>query len=131
MLVGLLTGNEFAYEAAGFVNTRLGLVITPACAGVNFLVMALLTLVFGSAGYSFGPGRKLLLCAGFVLSALGATVIVNATRIVLIAYVFSEHRLLGVVLYASALSLLHLGSRALLGQALSKQTPLRPVACAC
>jgi exosortase K len=49
-LVELTTGSGFGFEPEGFVSTDLGIVITPACAGVNFMIMALLTLALGQLG---------------------------------------------------------------------------------
>lgn len=110
-LVELFTGSNCAFEPTGFVNTELGLIITPACAGVNFLVMALVTFAIVQLSARFSLHERFLWCATALGVAFVVTLFVNALRIVLIARVDSDHRVLGVFLYVTALSFLHLGAR--------------------
>src|SRR5690606_9158372 len=108
LLVGHLSGHAFAFEVEqGYVSTALGLAITTACAGVNFLVVALLTLTLGVVIRLPGVWLKL---AGLLLSVAAAysvTLLVNSLRILVALVLEREHRVEGAVLYLTALCLLH------------------------
>lgn len=117
-LVQQVTGAVFAFEAGvGYVSAGLGTAIVTGCAGVNFLVAALLTLFAASALHPrWVHGALFALPLAYV-----ATVVVNATRILIdIATrqhaVFGlshadQHRYLGVAIYMAALlGLFQLGS---------------------
>jgi len=111
-LVEQIGGIPFESEAgAGFVNHKLRVIIAPACAGVNFLIIGFCTAVFSSLHY-FKPIRAKI--AWLTISALSAyllTIPVNALRILLSIYVYDAdiysgwltaqrmHRLEGVVIY--------------------------------
>lgn len=124
-LVESITGLRFAAErGAGYMSESHRLVIAPACAGVNFLIIALLSLSFGFVTWVRSPARKAAFAAGCLLSAYAAMVIVNAARIsigiVLGAHLgplggatFEQvHRVEGVVTYLLALSALMTAARA-------------------
>ncbi|HKP56294.1 MAG TPA: exosortase K [Polyangiales bacterium] len=106
-----LGGLELTHEVgAGWITHRPRMVVGPACAGVNFLVVSWLALFF-----SAGRRRGLGWCVGSLLLAYVATLGTNALRIVLAARLYELplyagwltparlHRLLGVVLYCSVL----------------------------
>jgi len=126
-LVEAITGLHFTFErGAGFVSDSRHLVIAPACAGVNFFVIALLSLSFGFVPELGTKARKVALAFAFALSAYVAMVVVNALRIslhvLLTAHVrFAEpireqaHRVEGVVTYLTALFVLMAAARACLG----------------
>jgi exosortase K len=118
-LVEAMTRIHFAAErGAGFVSESRCVVIAPACSGVNYMIIALLTLTFAHLP-NVGSGPKKV---GFVLGAAVAAylsmIVVNATRISLGIVVgqrliFSTeavrgqaHCALGVVLYLGSLALL-------------------------
>jgi exosortase K len=118
-VVGALTGAAFVLEHhVGYVSAPLATFIVPACAGLNFLIIAACTLVFGFLQEMRTPAGK----AGWVLVSLtvayGATVLVNAARITIgialrrhaihIAVIppGQLHRVEGVVVYLSSLWLL-------------------------
>lgn len=126
-LVETITGLHFTFErGAGFVSDSRHLVIAPACAGVNFLVIAILSLSFGFVPELETKARKVaFVCAG-ALAAYVAMVLVNALRIslhvLLTTHVrFAEpireqvHRVEGVVTYLTALFVLMAAARACLG----------------
>ena len=110
-----ITGLHFTFErGAGFVSDSRYLVIAPACAGVNFLVIAF-SLSFGFVPELETKARKIAFVSAGALSAYVAMVVVNALRIslhvLLTAHVrFAEpireqaHRVEGVVTYLTALS---------------------------
>lgn len=113
-LVGALRGERLAAGAAGWAPSDGSYVIAPACAGVNFLILAFVVSVLGfSHGFRTSRGRFL-----FGLGALGGawilTLAVNTVRILAAIELYRReppagwtpeqlHRLLGVVLYLGAL----------------------------
>lgn len=112
-LVQWLVGEPFAYEMHyGYVSQTLHFAIVPACAGVNFMLVAfaLLTTVLCLGAPLRQRGLGLALAA---LGAYGATVVVNAGRIA--AWIMLReadlapealHRVEGVVVYVVTLLVL-------------------------
>jgi exosortase K len=96
---------------AGWISHQPRMVVGPACAGVNFLVVSWLALFFSAEGRR----NSWSWCARSLAIAYCATLGTNALRIVLAACLYQLplyagwltparlHRLLGVVLYCSAL----------------------------
>ncbi|HEX3597336.1 MAG TPA: exosortase K [Polyangiaceae bacterium] len=127
-LVEYLTRAHFAPEAgAGFVSDSRHLVIAPACAGVNFLVIALLSLTFGFVTEVHTAARKLSLVVVSGLVAYAAMLVVNALRIAFGMFVAScwwpgaayrpeLHRIEGIATYLVALWLLAAGARRVVGR---------------
>jgi len=82
--VGALSGSPFVEEAgAGYLSRELYFIITPACAGVNFLIAAICTAV-----YTFTPTRpasvsKIGLFVVGVLAAYVTTLVANTVRILI------------------------------------------------
>jgi exosortase K len=117
--VELLSGHAFPKEAgAGYVNLELGIAIAPACAGVNFLIVAFAALVFGFVPRCGTPARKLSWFAASAALATFATLVVNTCRITLSLAKRSlapsgflspaaAHRALGVVVYLGCLLVLY------------------------
>ena len=119
-LVEHIGGIPFESEAgAGFVNHKLRVIIAPACAGVNFLIIAFCMAAF-SGLHCFKRVRSKI--SWLTISALSAylfTIPVNALRIILSIYVYDAdiysgwltaqrvHRLEGVVIYFFFLSLFY------------------------
>jgi len=121
-LVAWLTCAHPVYEGGvGYVDFSRGIIVAPACAGVNFMIMA-----FGLAAvhvlariHRLGPLLAWLATA--MCAAYAYTLGVNAVRIALsmdlyIADIYNGwltmarvHRLAGIGLYVSALWLLHAG----------------------
>ena len=111
-----LGGLGLRYEAgAGWITHQPRMVVGPACAGVNFLVVSWLALFFSQQARWSGLGRKLLSALGCLGVAYLLTVLTNGLRIVLAAQLYAAdiytgwltrerlHRALGVVLYCSVL----------------------------
>jgi exosortase K len=118
-LVSLLTRTAFdAQPGSGYVSGELATVITPACAGVNYLIIAFATLVFGFLTRVRGTIKKGVWITTSALAAYLATILVNALRITFgIAlhelapdglWISPEqlHRIAGVVVYLGSLWLL-------------------------
>lgn len=89
--------------------------IAPACAGVNFLILALTVSVLGFVHRLRAPRQRLAWWLGSAAGAYLATVAVNALRIVAAVALYRQgavltlspeqlHRLLGVLLYLGALA---------------------------
>lgn len=127
-LASLLLQHELVFRAGeGYLSRELSILVSPACAGVNFLIVALLALALGF-GHRFegwaGRARWLGLS---LLIAYAVTIVVNVLRIglsVALAHTAartlglsfqSVHRLLGVVVYLGALVALCLTVQAWLG----------------
>lgn len=119
LLTGWLTGHEFLFEGgAGYVNRELGLVIAPVCAGANYFVVALATLVAGFVPRLHSFRAKLCWTAASSLVAYVATLLTNSLRItgsVLSRPLMLElsaaqraewHRIEGVVVFLSSLFVL-------------------------
>jgi exosortase K len=104
-------------QGTGYVDFAQGVVIAPACAGINFMIMA-----FGLAAFSglFRIRRLALLLAWLIFSLAGAyglALTVNAVRIAISMALYQAdvhtgwltvarvHRLTGVGIYLAALGL--------------------------
>jgi exosortase K len=111
-LVERITGIPFEKDAhAGFVSYARRIVIAPACAGVNFLIIAFCMAAFSGLCRIQRQKLKWLWLAGSLAGAYGLTVLVNAVRIVVSIYsrdadIYSDgltaermHRLEGVIIY--------------------------------
>jgi exosortase K len=107
-----LGGLPLSHEiGAGWISHHPRMVVGPACAGVNFLVVSLLAVFFSAAERR----TKWSWCVCSLAIAYAATLGTNALRIVFAAQLYELpldsgwltparlHRLLGVVLYCSAL----------------------------
>jgi exosortase K len=129
-----------AEEGAGFVDHAHRMVVGPACAGVNFLIIAFLAVYLSgllSRSLSrrltgFRDGLRGLLIAAVV--AYAATILTNGLRIILAAHLFQLggagwltperlHRLAGVGIYLVAL--------VALGRGLAPGRPALHIALAC
>ena len=126
-LTGWALGVPFVPEGGvGFVNNELAIMIVPSCAGVNFLIIALLSAGFTAIGRLPSPVLKAAALAGLLPGAYGLTLIANSLRILLSIHLYEAdiyagwitpervHRLAGVVLYLGCLLLLINGLRRLL-----------------
>jgi len=111
-LVERISGIPFEQEAhTGFVSYARRIVIAPACAGVNFLIVAFCMAAFSGLYHIAHQRLRCLWLAGSLATAYGLTVLVNAVRIVLSIYSYDAdiysgwltpermHRLEGVVIY--------------------------------
>jgi exosortase K len=111
-LVEWLSKIPFEEEAhTGFVNYSRRIIIAPACAGVNFLIIAFSMAVFYGALHIRDKTLKWLWLAGALLAAYGLTIFVNALRILASIYSYDAeiysgwftperlHRLEGVIIY--------------------------------
>jgi exosortase K len=106
-------GIDLIYEpGAGFISHTHRMVVGPACAGINFLVICFLTLYF-SFGRHF-PSKTRWLISSAVLS-LGAAIVANGLRIFVSAHLWNAdiysswmtpermHRVAGTAIYYASL----------------------------
>lgn len=123
-------GMTFVNEVgSGFISHAHHMVVGPACAGVNFLIVSLAVLYFSQATRMLGHARKLLWLLASVLGAYVATILTNGLRIVLAAQLYSHqfhagwftpervHRALGVVIYCVVLLVLARSAAQVVGDA--------------
>jgi len=117
LLVGWLRGEPLRFDAShGWVPDSHHFVIAPACAGVNFMILAFCAAVLGFTGrFATTRGRWVWLTAVLVGAYL-VTIGVNAIRIVTAVALYDAdlhygwltaervHRLAGTVIYLAALS---------------------------
>jgi exosortase K len=115
-LAGVLAGTSFDYEAgSGYVSLDLRFTIVPACAGVNFLIVAFCSLLSLVGLGVAGLGRRTVAVVSSAGLAYVVTVVANGTRIAIAAGVHLVgaswetldverlHRLEGVAVYVLAL----------------------------
>ena len=112
VLVEQFSGIDFEKEAhTGYVNNEYRVIIAPACAGVNFYIIAFCMAVFCGIPV-IEPLRSMALwLAVGLISAYLLTLVVNALRIILAIYLYDVdmysawitpervHRLVGTVIY--------------------------------
>jgi exosortase K len=123
-LVSWFTSAHLVPEiGVGHVDFARGIIVAPACAGVNFMIMAFgLTAFYGLYHMRRLPGKLVWLPLALT-AAYGLTLAVNTARIVLSMSLYDAniytswltaarvHRLAGVSLYFSALWLYFVGLR--------------------
>ena len=104
-----------AEDGAGYISHAHRMVVGPACAGVNFLIIAFLAVVLSRRMAGVRDGIRGLLIA--IVAAYAATILTNGLRIILAAHLFQLggagwltperiHRLAGVVIYCVAVVIL-------------------------
>lgn len=82
-LVEWLTGDVFETEAGlGYLDRGRLFLIAPACAGVNFMIVAFVSVACGLMHTRMSLAGRGVLLAGSALAAYAVTVLANATRIV-------------------------------------------------
>jgi exosortase K len=119
-LVSFLTDTKFTFIAAkGYVSANQDIIIAPACAGLNFLIICFCMLFFSFMHRAKTLRTGLCLLATSCITALCLTLVVNTTRIILtmrtsdnplaVSILSSDrlHRLEGICIYFLALSLLY------------------------
>lgn len=139
-IVRLLSGMDYTWvEQTGYANHAHGVVIAPACAGVNFLIICFAALFFSFLPRWHGHGGKslwLVLSAAF---AGLATLLANSLRIILSVYLYEApiyggrltrtriHQLAGMLLFVSLLVTIWLAADRLLQPGASgKRKEIRP-----
>jgi exosortase K len=133
-LARFVGGIDLVYEqGAGFISHTYHLVVGPACAGVNFLVICFLCLYFSFARHFSSRMRWLVYS---LLIAFGATVAANGLRIFASAHlweadIYSQwvtpevmHRLAGTAIYYASLLALYFVVESRIGVRAHRTAPL-------
>jgi exosortase K len=115
-LTQLALGADFVFRPGeGYLSRELSILISPACAGVNFFIVAFLSLTLGFGRALGGWRQRALWLAASVVAAYATTLLVNALRICLSVWLAhlaaralgltfqSVHRLLGIAVYLAGL----------------------------
>lgn len=118
-LVQVCSGTTFSFEAGtGYSSADNLVVIARACAGINFMIVLLLVSVTGSLRHVRSLWQALVLLMVSLFFAWAGTVVVNSLRILLAMVMYHHeisfgyftqarlHRIEGITVYLSALSLL-------------------------
>jgi exosortase K len=133
-LAEFLGGIDLVHEpGAGFISHAHHLVVGPACAGINFLVICFLMLYFSFARRIESKARWLMKSATI---SFGAAIGANSLRIFVSAHLWNAdiygdwmtpermHRVAGTAIYYASLVALYLAVEALLGLRTSRAAPL-------
>jgi exosortase K len=123
-----------AEDGAGFISGAYRMVVGPACAGVNFFIIAFLAVTFSRWRRDAGPRERIAGLAIAGVAAYAATILTNGLRIILAAHLFQVgtvgwltperlHRLAGIAIYGVALVAL------CRGLAPERRSPLIPLGC--
>lgn len=138
-LVGGALGQSFEFlPGAGYQSRELSILVSPACAGVNFLVIGFVTVALSLGAPANTAKQGLARLAASLGIAYGAAIVINALRIIVSVLVAhraahelglsfqSVHRWIGIALYVPAL----LGIAALVSTWRSRQSAML-IALAC
>jgi exosortase K len=122
--VEVVTGAGFEREAQrGYLCRERRYEIVPACAGVNFMIVAFLCVALGLAGAGRAPGAWATLALAAAAAYL-VTIVANATRIAIAMHLHEAavaigpltperlHRIAGVTVYFAYLCALYRLARA-------------------
>ena len=133
-LASVVGGVDLVYEqGAGFISHAHHLVVGPACAGVNFLVICFLCLYFSFAQRFTSRTRWFVYS---LLIAFAGTVVANGLRIFVSAYLWDAdiyggwmtpervHRLAGVAIYYTSLLTLYFVVESRVGTRAPRVAPL-------
>lgn len=124
-LVEVAGGHRFDWTSGGYLSAERRFLIAPACAGVNFLIVAFAALVLGLVRPSRPVWQNLGVLAASAAAAFGATIVANAVRILIAIPLWTHrvslgplggarlHELVGVVVFLATLLLLLLAARRL------------------
>lgn len=139
-LVEISGGHRFDWTAAGYLSTELRFLIAPACAGVNYLIVAFAALVLGFVRPARAAWHNLGILFGSAAAAYATTLLANALRILIAIPLWTHrvsfgwlgvarlHELVGVVVFLGVLLVLHLAAHRLARTPVHAWVPLLPYA---
>lgn len=139
-LVEVAGGHRFDWTSDGYLSTELRYLVAPACAGVNFLVVAFAGLVLGFVRPARAAWQNVGILVASAAAALATTVVANAARILIAIPLWTHdvslgwltgarlHEVVGVLVFLPVLVLLHLAARRLDRARLQLWVPLLPYA---
>ena len=95
-LVRMSSGVAFELESHhGYLSRARCFLVAPACAGVNFMIVAFVSLCLGLAHTCSGAGSRTALVLGGAAAAYATTVLANAARIALALHLQAAGTALG------------------------------------
>jgi exosortase K len=139
-LVEVAGGHRFDWTSGGYLSAELRFLIAPACAGVNFLIVAFAALVLGFVRPSRPAGQNAGILLASAAAAYATTLLANALRILIAIPLWTHrvslgwltgarlHELVGVVVFLGMLLLLHEAARRLARGSVHVWVPLLPYA---
>lgn len=139
-LVEVAGGHRFDWTSAGYLCGEARFLIAPACAGVNFLIVAFVALVAGFVRPSRPPWQNAVVLVASAAAACAATLVANAVRILVAIPLWTRgvsvagvggaalHELVGVAVFLGMLLLLWAAARRLASAPASPWIPLLPYA---
>ncbi|HSN92246.1 MAG TPA: exosortase K [Anaeromyxobacteraceae bacterium] len=139
-LVEAAGGHRFDWTSGGYLSTEARFLIAPACAGVNFLVVAFAALVLGLVRPARPPWQNVGVLLASAAAAYATTVAANALRILIAIPLWTHgvswgwltgarlHEVAGVAVFLGMLLLLHLGAHRLARAPVQAWLPLLPYA---
>jgi exosortase K len=126
-LVGLVGGITFEWEqSAGFVNYSHAVIIAPACAGINFLIICFCSLYFSFVSRLARPAAKCAWLGASLAFSYLVALCTNTIRILISIYLYETpiyggwitpervHRLAGILIYIFALVAIFLAAEGLM-----------------
>lgn len=139
-LVEVAGGHRFDWTSGGYLSAELRFLVAPACAGVNFLIVAFAALVLGFVRPARRPWQNVGILLASAAAAYATTVLANALRILIAIPLWTRgvslgwltaarlHELVGVVVFLGVLLLLHLLARRLASAPVQVWVALLPYA---
>jgi len=139
-LVEVAGGHRFDWTSGGYLSTALRFLVAPACAGVNFLIVAFAALVLGFVRPARPAWQNVAILLASAATAYATTVLANAVRILIAIPLWTHdvslgwltgarlHELVGVAVFLGTLLLLHLAARRVSGAPVQAWVPLLPYA---
>jgi exosortase K len=139
-LVEVAGGHRFDRTPGGYLSTELRFVIAPACAGVNFLIVAFASLVLGLVRPARPAWHNVGIAFASAAAAYATTLLANALRILISIPLWTHrvsfgwlgiarlHELVGVVVFLGMLLVLHVGAHRLARSPVRAWAPLLPYA---
>jgi exosortase K len=139
-LVEVAGGHRFDWTSAGYLSTELRFLIAPACAGVNFLIVAFAALVIGFVRPARPAWKNAAILLASAAAACATTLLANSVRILIAIPLWTHrvsfgwltgarlHEIVGVAVFLGMLFLLFMTARRLAGASVHPWVPLLPYA---
>ncbi len=139
-LVEVAGGHRFDWTSGGYLSAELRFLVAPACAGVNFLIVAFGALVLGFVRPARRPWQNVGILLASAAAAYVTTLLANTLRILIAIPLWTHrvsfgwvtgprlHELAGVVVFLGMLLLLHLLARRVAAAPFKVWVPLLPYA---
>jgi exosortase K len=139
-LVEVAGGHRFDWTSGGYLSAELRFLVAPACAGVNFLIVAFATLVLGFVRPARPARQNAAILLASAAAAYATTLLANALRILIAIPLWTHrvsvgglsgarlHELAGAGVFLGVLLALHLAAHRLARAPAQAWLPLLPYA---